>query len=207
MSGALLTIAAACLGASPADASKTADAPAVDALAAGGIFDTSRAIIAGTNCQPGNVSVTASGGQLRVTFSSLQLALGSGDPTTTGFGACSVRVPYQLPAGYRIASVNHRLRYGVDKTASASGAVVASSLISASPAGGISVQLPAGSAMADPALVAERRSGFAGPASCSGPEGIFGINVNLSARKDTAGDAIIMAVTGLEVDLELAPCS
>lgn len=195
MSGLLITSAVSTGAASPALAADTAD-----------LFDPSQAIINGSGCTSGDTSVSASGTGLRVSFSAMQLSLGSGSPQLGNRG-CSVRLPYTPPAGYRIVSINQRLHYGVDKSANTSGAITGSSVVSVAHVAGVSVQIPSGVSMSNPSLVATRRAGFAGPASCDGVGGLFGVDTNMSASKDTASDAINMSVTGVDVDVVLAPCS
>jgi hypothetical protein len=168
-------------------------------------FDTSNAISLGSGCPVENmdVVVTATATGLHLSFSMLQIDLPEGDAQVSALLACSVRVPFQTPAGFQISGVTGTLGYGVDKDANASGEVLSSVLVSATPTMLTPVEAPRGAAVSSPALTSEDQAPV--NAAC-GASGIFGVDVNLSGQKDGASDSMHLSVATFDVDVQVSPC-
>lgn len=149
-------------------------------------------------------------GLLRVQTTGLGLLLGFGSSELAGRANCTVRIPYEVPAGMYIKGIASRLAYGVYKSADAKASIsarLATSNISAQ----TTVPFEQGTALDEYFLVKSFQGESASvEQACRSNKGILRFDVSTSGQLgDSSGVLILESILG-EVKVysrfELAAC-
>jgi hypothetical protein len=86
-------------------------------------WEPDSAVAAGTACSSGvDTFVIQNGNDVSMVFSNLGVSLGHGSPLQ-GAGACSVRVPVSVTAGFFPSTVTQTYTYGVHRTSGGTGSL------------------------------------------------------------------------------------
>lgn len=174
-------------------------------------LDISRAIQVGecVAIEGGRPLLVYRDGLLRVQTTGLGLLLGFGSDELAGRANCTVRIPYEVPAGMYLKGIASRLAYGVYKSADAKGSIsarLATSHLNAQ----TTVPFEQGTALDEYFLL----KSFQGEATsveqaCSSNKGILRFDISTSGQRDSDGVLILESILG-EVKVysrfELAAC-
>lgn len=179
-------------------------------------FDTAGVVIAGSGCLAG-VGTTVTPDPLGVTVVAPDMKVDLKAPgATSQRKACVIRVPVEVPLGWYVARVDHRLNYSVTRTAGGTAAFSTSVSLFGTPAKPFTVYHDSAVAEALPSATALRSDTYASgspeaTAMCAArpTSGILALNLALTGQR-SATDSVTAAFLPYPfhegVDIELKPC-
>jgi hypothetical protein len=176
-------------------------------------FDLTRAVIAGTGCQPANTRVTPMPGGFTVELDALATDLSSGS-ARADMRSCLLRVPATIPPGHFLAHLRQAIAYRVTTTASDAAAVAGSTTLFQVPIAPKTLAFPTGA----PVDVADgfwssvtefdaSSSFYRIACEAQTTETLLAVNLALSATGDSARVAIPRFSFVQGIDYALSPCS
>lgn len=202
------------------DGGADADGGIPDADAASGTthiaWTPGTALLAGSGCMGGaGAVVLPEPGGVRIVLPDMKVDLTSG-ASLSERKACAVRVPVDIPTGYYVSKIDHRLGYSLSRSAGATAALSTAIALFGTPSNPFTVAHASPTAEVLPAASALRSDTYAS----SSPEalamcgarpsaGLLAVNLAVTAQRG-AGDTALVVLEPVSIregfEIELSAC-
>ena len=183
--------------------------------AQGVVWDADGAIAIGTGCASagpgGDVEIIASGNDVAIVFSALDIDLPASGPDRrlADSKSCNVRIPVTLESGVSLSRLTQTLTYGVQKSAGSEGAVTVRSALMTQPLSELTVVAPEGRAGVEVATGSVESVFALDTCGMADLQGLFASDLAMSGRRSSTAEELLLAGqldVRYEISLPIIPC-